>query len=46
MIRKFDDSKKFLMDGKTHLASEETCKLFQYLVIWCLDLEMEGKKIC
>ena len=28
MIRKFDDSKKFLMDGKTHLASEETCKLF------------------
>jgi len=40
MIRKFDDSKKFLMDGKTHLASEETAN---YLVIWCLDLEMEDK---
>ena len=39
MIRKFEDSKKFLMDGKTHLASEETAN---YLVIWCLDLEMEG----
>ena len=41
MIKKFDDSKKFLMDGKTHLASEETAN---YLVIWCLDLEMEGRK--
>merc|ERR1712106_133224 len=40
MIKKFDDSKKFLMDGKTHLASEETAN---YLVIWCLDLEMEDK---
>jgi len=40
MIRKFDDSKKFLMEGKTHLASEETAN---YLVIWCLDLEMEDK---
>merc|ERR1719481_2133405 len=40
MIKKFEDSKKFLMDGKTHLASEETAN---YLVIWCLDLEMEGK---
>ena len=42
MIRKFDDSKKFLMEGNTHLASEETAN---YLVIWCLDLEMEGKKL-
>merc|ERR1719348_2848457 len=40
MFKQFDDSKKFLMDGKTHLASEETAN---YLVIWCLDLEMEGK---
>eukprot|EP00092_Neocalanus_flemingeri_P010830 GFUD01011662.1.p1 GENE.GFUD01011662.1~~GFUD01011662.1.p1 ORF type:complete len:370 (+),score=165.36 GFUD01011662.1:59-1168(+) len=40
MIKKFDDSKKFMMDGKTHLASEETAN---YLVIWCLDLEMEDK---
>ena len=42
MIRKFDDSKKFLMEGNTHLASEETAN---YLVIWCLDLEMEGQKL-
>merc|ERR1740137_241571 len=40
MIKKFDDSKKFMMDGNTHLASEETAN---YLVIWCLDLEMEDK---
>jgi len=40
MLQKFDDSKKFLMDGKTELACEETAN---YLVIWCLDLEMEGK---
>merc|ERR1719220_2541257 len=40
MLQKFDDSKKFLMDGRTHLASEETAN---YLVLWCLDLEMEGK---
>ena len=39
MLQKFDDSKKFLMDGRTHLASEETAN---YLVLWCLDLEMEG----
>ena len=40
MLQKFDDSKKFLMDGRTHLASEETAN---YLVLWCLDLEMEGE---
>ena len=39
MLQKFDDSKKFLMEGRTHLASEETAN---YLVLWCLDLEMEG----
>jgi hypothetical protein len=42
MIRKFDDSKNFLMKGKTHLASEETAN---YLVILCLDLEMEGRNL-
>ena len=31
MLQKFDDSKKYLMDGKTHLACEETAN---YLVIW------------
>lgn len=40
MLQKFDDSKKFLMDGRTELACEETAN---YLVIWSLDLEMEGK---
>merc|ERR1719347_1489852 len=41
MLKKFDDSKKFLMDGNTHLACDETAN---YLVIWCLDLEMEEKR--
>ena len=41
MLQKFDDSKKFLMDGRTHLACDETAN---YLVLWCLDLEMEGKQ--
>merc|ERR1719430_2429172 len=40
MLQKFEDSKKFLMDGLTHLACDETAN---YLVIWCLDLEMEEK---
>merc|ERR1719278_2146199 len=40
MLQKFDDSKKFLMEGRTHLVSDETAN---YLVLWCLDLEMEGK---
>lgn len=41
MLQKFDDSKRFLMDGMTHLACDETAN---YLVIWCLDLEMEVKR--
>lgn len=41
MLQKFDDSKKFLMDGNTHLACDESAN---YLVIWCLDLEMEEKR--
>jgi len=40
MMQKFDDSMKFLMDGMTHLACEETAN---YLVIWCINLEMEEK---
>jgi len=40
MLQKFDDSKRFMMDGMTHLACDETAN---YLVIWCLDLEMEEK---
>jgi len=40
MLQKFDASKAFLLDGKTHLACDETAN---YLVIWCLDLEMEEK---
>jgi len=40
MLKKFDDSKKFMMEGMTHLACDETAN---YLVIWCLDLEMEEK---
>jgi len=39
MLQKFDDSKRYLQEH-THLACEETAN---YLVIWCLDLEMEGK---
>jgi len=40
MLQKFEDSKKFLMDGRTHLACEETAN---YLVIQCINLEMEEK---
>ena len=40
MLQKFDDSKKFLMTDNSHLACEETAN---YLVLWCLDLEMEGE---
>lgn len=39
MLRKYDDSKKFLQDH-SHLACEETAN---YLVIWCINLEMEEK---
>lgn len=39
MLQKFDDSKRFLMENN-HLACENTAN---YLVIWCINLEMEGK---
>lgn len=37
MLRKYDDSKHFLMDHN-QLVCEETAN---YLVIWCINLEME-----
>lgn len=39
MLRKYDDSKKFLLDHH-QLACEATAN---YLVIWCINLEMEKK---
>lgn len=39
LLRKFDDSKKFLLDHN-HLVCEATAN---YLVIWCINLEMEKK---
>ncbi|KAL6439114.1 hypothetical protein ACFW04_003823 [Cataglyphis niger] len=39
MLRKYDDSKKFLQDHP-HLVCENTAN---YLVIWCINLEMEEK---
>lgn len=39
MLKKFDDSKKFLMDNN-FLVCEDTAN---YLVIWCINLEMEDK---
>uniref|UniRef100_A0A182K0E8 Hsp90 co-chaperone Cdc37 n=1 Tax=Anopheles christyi TaxID=43041 RepID=A0A182K0E8_9DIPT len=39
MLRKYDDSKKFLQD-KHHLVCEDTPN---YLVIWCIELEMQEK---
>lgn len=39
MLRRYDDSKKFLLDH-SHLACEATAN---YLVIWCINLEMEKK---
>lgn len=39
MLRKFDDSKRFLTDHH-QLVCEDTAN---YLVIWCLNLEMEKK---
>lgn len=39
MFRKYDDSKKFLMEHP-HLASENTAN---YLVIWCINLAMDEK---
>lgn len=37
MLRRYDDSKKFLQDHP-YLVSENTAN---YLVIWCINLEME-----
>ncbi|CAL1547310.1 unnamed protein product [Lymnaea stagnalis] len=39
MLQKWDDSKQFLTDNN-HLVCEETAN---YLVIWCIDLEVEEK---
>ncbi|XP_026761371.2 hsp90 co-chaperone Cdc37 [Galleria mellonella] len=39
MLRKYEDSKKFLQEHN-HLVCEETAN---YLVIWCINLEMEEK---
>jgi len=39
MLRRFDDSKKFLLDHSL-LVHEDTAN---YLVIWCINLEMEEK---
>lgn len=39
MLRKYDDSKKFLTEHP-HLVSDETAN---YLVIWCINLQMEEK---
>lgn len=39
MLRKYDDSKKFLLDHN-QLVGEATAN---YLVIWCINLEMEKK---
>lgn len=39
MLKKYEDSKKFLLDHN-QLVSEATAN---YLVIWCINLEMEKK---
>ncbi|XP_026472400.1 hsp90 co-chaperone Cdc37-like [Ctenocephalides felis] len=39
MMRRYDDSKKYLQEH-THLVCENTAN---YLVIWCINLEMEEK---
>lgn len=39
MLRRWDDSQKYLADNP-HLVCEETAN---YLVIWCIDLEVEEK---
>lgn len=39
MMKKFEDSRKFLLDHH-HLVCESTAN---YLVIWCINLEMENK---
>lgn len=40
MLRRWDDSQKYLSDNP-HLVCEETAN---YLVIWCIDLEVEEKR--
>lgn len=42
MLRKYDDSKKFLLENP-HLVCENTAN---YLVIWCINLEMEEVSSC
>lgn len=39
MLRRYDDSQKFLAEHN-QLACEDTAS---YLVMWCINLEMEGK---
>ncbi|XP_009863796.1 PREDICTED: hsp90 co-chaperone Cdc37, partial [Apaloderma vittatum] len=39
MLRRWDDSQKYLSDNP-HLVCEDTAN---YLVIWCIDLEVEEK---
>lgn len=39
MLRRYDDSKQFLQEN-SHLVSEHTSN---YLVIWCINLELEEK---
>lgn len=39
MLRRFDDSRKFVLEHSL-LVHEDTAN---YLVIWCINLEMEGK---
>ncbi|PNF16121.1 Hsp90 co-chaperone Cdc37 [Cryptotermes secundus] len=39
MLRRFDDSRRFLQENH-HLVCEDTAN---YLVIWCINLEMEEK---
>ncbi|XP_065224585.1 hsp90 co-chaperone Cdc37 [Planococcus citri] len=39
MLKRYDDSKRFLLEHP-HLTCEETAN---YLVIWCINLEMEDK---
>lgn len=38
MLRRYEDSRQFLQNN-SHLVCEETAN---YLVIWCINLEMEG----
>ncbi|XP_064603305.1 hsp90 co-chaperone Cdc37-like [Liolophura sinensis] len=40
MFKRYEDSQAFLLEKK-HLVCEETAN---YLVVWCIDLEIEEKK--